>query len=86
MVAHAQDLVRKHGFTTHKLKGGVFPPQHDLAVLFAEIDAQGGVVPAIESGWFQRQIAHSSMRFQAELDHLWISPDVSVTLTSDLRI
>jgi methylmalonyl-CoA mutase, N-terminal domain len=36
--------------------------------LFAEIDAQGGVVPAIESGWFQRQIAHSSMRFQAELE------------------
>jgi methylmalonyl-CoA mutase N-terminal domain/subunit len=36
--------------------------------LFAEIDAQGGVVPAIESGWFQRQIAHSSMRFQADLE------------------
>jgi methylmalonyl-CoA mutase N-terminal domain/subunit len=36
--------------------------------LFAEIDAQGGVVKAIESGWFQRQIAHSSMRFQAELE------------------
>ena len=36
--------------------------------LFAEIEAQGGVVSAIESGWFQRQIAHSSMRFQAELE------------------
>ena len=36
--------------------------------LFAEIDAQGGVVAAIESGWFQRQIAQSSMRFQAELE------------------
>jgi methylmalonyl-CoA mutase, N-terminal domain len=36
--------------------------------LFAEIEAQGGVVAAIESGWFQRQIAHSSMRFQAELE------------------
>jgi methylmalonyl-CoA mutase N-terminal domain/subunit len=36
--------------------------------LFAEIEAQGGVVPAIESGWFQRQIAHSSMKFQAELE------------------
>ncbi|HEX6434688.1 MAG TPA: methylmalonyl-CoA mutase family protein, partial [Gemmatimonadales bacterium] len=35
---------------------------------FAEIDAQGGVVKAIESGWFQRQIAHSSMRFQAEVE------------------
>jgi methylmalonyl-CoA mutase N-terminal domain/subunit len=36
--------------------------------LFAEIEAQGGVVRAIESGWFQRQIAHSSMRFQAEVE------------------
>jgi methylmalonyl-CoA mutase N-terminal domain/subunit len=36
--------------------------------LFAEIEAQGGVVKAIESGWFQRQIASSSMRFQAELE------------------
>ncbi|MEO7985150.1 MAG: methylmalonyl-CoA mutase family protein [Gemmatimonadales bacterium] len=36
--------------------------------LFAEIDAQGGVVPAIENGWFQRQIAHSSMRFQSEVE------------------
>src|SRR3954453_21684060 len=36
--------------------------------LFAEIEAQGGVVKAIESGWFQRQIAHSSMRFQAEVE------------------
>ena len=36
--------------------------------LFAEIEAQGGVVKAIESGWFQRQIAHSSMRFQTELE------------------
>lgn len=36
--------------------------------LFAEIDAQGGVVQAIESGWFQRQIAHSSMRFQSEVE------------------
>ncbi len=36
--------------------------------LFAEIEAQGGVVKAIESGWFQRQIASSSMRFQAEVE------------------
>ena len=36
--------------------------------LFAEIDAQGGVVKAIESGWFQRQIAHSSMRFVSEVE------------------
>ena len=36
--------------------------------LFAEIEAQGGVVRAIEGGWFQRQIARSSMRFQSEVE------------------
>ena len=36
--------------------------------MFAEIDAQGGVVPAIDSGWFQRQIAGSAARFQAEVE------------------
>jgi methylmalonyl-CoA mutase N-terminal domain/subunit len=36
--------------------------------LFAEIEAQGGVVRAIETGWFQRQIAHSSARFQDDLE------------------
>lgn len=32
MVEHAQALTQQHGFTTHKLKGGVFPPKHDVAV------------------------------------------------------
>ncbi len=32
MVAHARDLVSEHGFKTHKLKGGVFPPDHDVEV------------------------------------------------------
>ncbi|MDX2193490.1 MAG: methylmalonyl-CoA mutase family protein [Gemmatimonadales bacterium] len=36
--------------------------------LFAEIDAQGGVVAAIERGWFQRQIAESASRFQHEVE------------------
>ncbi len=36
--------------------------------LFAEIDAHGGVVKAIEKGWFQRQIAASAARFQDEVD------------------
>ncbi len=36
--------------------------------LFAEIEAQGGVVAAIEQGWFQRQIAQSAARFQAEVE------------------
>jgi methylmalonyl-CoA mutase, N-terminal domain len=36
--------------------------------LFAEIEAQGGVVAALESGWFQRQIAQSASRFQSEVE------------------
>jgi glucarate dehydratase len=35
MVAHARDLKARFGFHTHKLKGGVFPPAHDVAVLRA---------------------------------------------------
>jgi len=30
LVAHARDLKAKHGFTVHKLKGGVFPPAYEL--------------------------------------------------------
>lgn len=39
MVAHATDLTRRHGFTTHKLKGGVFPPGHDVEVYRALAEA-----------------------------------------------
>ncbi len=31
LVAHARELKARHGFRTHKLKGGVFPPAHELA-------------------------------------------------------
>ena len=31
LVAHAAELKAKHGFTSHKLKGGVYPPPHELA-------------------------------------------------------
>jgi glucarate dehydratase len=30
LVAHARELKRAHGFRTHKLKGGVYPPDHEL--------------------------------------------------------
>ena len=30
LVSHAQKLKSKHGFKTHKLKGGVFPPPYEL--------------------------------------------------------
>lgn len=35
IVAHVRSLVRQFGFKTHKLKGGVFPPDHDVEVLRA---------------------------------------------------
>jgi glucarate dehydratase len=30
LVAHARELKTRYGFRSHKLKGGVFPPAHDL--------------------------------------------------------
>ena len=35
---------------------------------FERIDALGGVIPAIESGFFQREIAEAAYRYQQELD------------------
>ena len=32
IVAHAKDLAERYGFRAHKLKGGVFPPDHDVEV------------------------------------------------------
>jgi glucarate dehydratase len=39
IVAHARDLVQKHGFRTHKLKVGVFPPQYEVGVFRALAEA-----------------------------------------------
>ena len=36
--------------------------------IFAEIDELGGVVPGIETGWFQQRIAHSARRQQEEIE------------------
>ncbi len=36
--------------------------------IFARVEAQGGVVPGIESAWFQRQIANSAARQQREIE------------------
>ena len=30
LLAHAMDLKRRYGFSTHKMKGGVFPPEYEL--------------------------------------------------------
>ncbi|HVL33649.1 MAG TPA: enolase C-terminal domain-like protein, partial [Actinomycetota bacterium] len=42
MVEHARALKTEHGFTTHKLKGGYFPPSHDVATLRALCEAFPG--------------------------------------------
>ena len=36
--------------------------------IFRRVDEIGGVVPGIESGWFQREIAESAMRQQREVE------------------
>lgn len=36
--------------------------------IFSEIDSFGGVIPAIENGYFQREIANSAYRYQLELE------------------
>ena len=35
IAAHALDLKRRHGFSVHKLKGGHFAPDHDIATMEA---------------------------------------------------
>jgi methylmalonyl-CoA mutase N-terminal domain/subunit len=42
--------------------------EQEAEALVAEIEAQGGVVKAIDAGWFQRQIAASSMRYVNEVE------------------
>ncbi len=42
LVAHAQALKRAHGFTTHKLKGGVYAPRVELACYRALAQALPG--------------------------------------------
>ncbi|HLB35604.1 MAG TPA: methylmalonyl-CoA mutase family protein [Gemmatimonadales bacterium] len=42
--------------------------EREAETLFEEIARIGGVVPGIEAGWFQRQIAQSALRFQHEVE------------------
>src|SRR5438067_1103874 len=42
LVAHAAELKLQHGFRVHKLKGGVYPPAHELACYRALADAFTG--------------------------------------------
>ena len=36
--------------------------------IFERVEGQGGVVPGIENGWFQREIANSAAQQQAEIE------------------
>src|SRR5690606_34107750 len=42
LAAHARALKASHGFASHKLKGGVYPPRHELECFLAMADAVGG--------------------------------------------
>jgi glucarate dehydratase len=65
LVARARELKARHGFTTHKLKGGVFPPEHELECYRALAAAlpgdrlrfdPNGVWSAEQAIWFGQQI------------------------------
>ena len=42
--------------------------EHEAELYFEKIDTLGGVIPAIEAGFFQREIADAAYRYQRELD------------------
>jgi len=42
--------------------------EKEAEAYFEKIDALGGVIPAIEAGFFQREIADAAYRYQLELD------------------
>lgn len=43
--------------------------EREAEAYFEKIDALGGVIPAIEAGFFQREIAEAAYRYQLELDN-----------------
>lgn len=65
LVAEAEALKTRHGFTTHKLKAGVFPPEYELECYRAIADAlpgdrfrfdPNGVLSTEQAIWFGQQI------------------------------
>jgi methylmalonyl-CoA mutase N-terminal domain/subunit len=42
--------------------------ERDVMHYFDQIEALGGVIPAIETGFFQKEIAEASARFQREIE------------------
>jgi glucarate dehydratase len=65
VVSHARELKEHYGFTTHKLKGGVFPPDYELEVYRALADSlrgdrfrfdSNGAWSTEQAIWFGQQI------------------------------
>src|SRR5205823_6773871 len=65
LVAHARALKERYGFTSHKLKGGVFPPEYELECyrrLASALDGDrfrfdpNGVWSTEQAVWFGQQI------------------------------
>lgn len=65
LVQHARELKERYGFTTHKLKGGVFPPEYELEAYRAIAKAfpedrvrfdPNGVWSTEQAIWFGQQI------------------------------
>lgn len=65
IVAQARRFVREHGFTSFKLKGGVFPPEREIAAVRALADAFPGHPLRLDpnGGW----TPGTSLRVAAEL-------------------
>ena len=42
--------------------------EKEVNAIFEQIDAFGGVIPAIESGYFQKEIADAAYRYQKEVE------------------
>jgi glucarate dehydratase len=67
-VAEARALKKTHGFTTHKLKGGVFPPEYELACY----RALGEALPDDRIRFDPNAVwtAEASVRFGAAIEDL----------------
>lgn len=72
MVAWMRALAKKHGFRTIKMKGGVFPPEHDLAVYRALADAFPGAKMRIDPNsvwsteqaiWIAKELEHAGCEY-----------------------
>jgi glucarate dehydratase len=70
LVAHAREMKERYGFTSHKLKGGVFRPEYELEcyrALATALDGDrfrfdpNGVWSSETSIWFGQQIETSGM-------------------------